>query len=380
MGIKHVAIFVALLIFVASASTQEYSIRANRGLNLRAAPSLNAEIAGTVSSGDILLVVGHTGEWLKINRGGRGVWLADWVNFSRVEQSPSRAGTAPADVDNCCFVDRQCASDQEWTDGYWAYQQGQCAAPAQTPAETSAQPAASETGVVDNCCFTGWQCNSDQEWVNGYWAYQNNQCDAPPSASRGSAGNADSCCQLGWNCAFDFDYIMGRWWYAGNGGECNQPLQELVDGVIIEGSAAFISENRRAMQMLKSRAPQWHAYTTNIIRKIRESQSKPGYGTLQKSFNLPIWRSVDYAAAIIVHETCHVHRAYAGVHTTEIENTAEEAICDQVAIEAIQQFSPGTYYPRGRINDFLSLGLNWDIGPSVQRELDRARHIYAQAN
>ena len=27
------------------------------------------------------------------------------------------AGSA-SDIDNCCFVDRQCHSDQEWVDGY----------------------------------------------------------------------------------------------------------------------------------------------------------------------------------------------------------------------------------------------------------------------
>jgi len=34
-------------------------------------------------------------------------------------------------VDNCCFVDRHCQSDQDWDDGYWAFQNGLCAAPGQ---------------------------------------------------------------------------------------------------------------------------------------------------------------------------------------------------------------------------------------------------------
>ncbi len=32
------------------------------------------------------------------------------------------AGTVSA-IDNCCFVDRQCHSDQDWVNGYWAFQQ-----------------------------------------------------------------------------------------------------------------------------------------------------------------------------------------------------------------------------------------------------------------
>ncbi len=284
---------------------------------------------------------------------------------------------AAAQVDNCCFVDRQCYSDQEWTDGYFAFQNGQCAAPAQIQPSQPQQPAA-ESDVIDNCCFAGWVCQSDQEWVNGYLAYQNGQCTGPP----GSHSGVDSCCSLGWNCTFEFDFIMGRWWYEDNNGTCNQPIQEIVDGVIIEGSPEFIAQYKAAMHVLKTRAPEWHAYTTNIIRKIRETFGKVGPGALAKSFNVPVWHTVNYAAAIIVHETCHVHRHYSRFYGTtrpEIEHIAEEPICDQVAIEALQKFSPDTAsaYTRGRINWFLNLGTGYDIGPSVQIEWERARNIYS---
>ena len=46
-------------------------------------------------------------------------------------------------VDNCCFVDRQCNSDQDWVHGYWAYQNNQCAAPSPNQSDSSQQPAAS---------------------------------------------------------------------------------------------------------------------------------------------------------------------------------------------------------------------------------------------
>ena len=47
---------------------------------------------------------------------------------------------ASAQIDNCCFVDRQCGSNQEWINGYHAYQNGQCAVPAPSgqPANSSA--------------------------------------------------------------------------------------------------------------------------------------------------------------------------------------------------------------------------------------------------
>lgn len=375
MNTKHFLSLIAIFLLAAIASAQGYSIRANRGLNLRAAPSLNADIAATVRSGAVLQVAGHVGKWLKIAQAGEHVWLADWVNFSRVDETPAQTDASTA-VNNCCFVDRACQSDQEWTEGYWAFQNNECPAPAGSQAGSAASVSSAETSAINNCCFSGWRCNNDQEWTNGYHAYQNNQCAGSPNVQHGTV---DSCCALGWNCAFEFDYIMGRWWFEGNNGQCNQPIQEVVDGVIIEGSRAFIAQHKSAMTLLKNRAPEWHAYTTNIIRKIRESRAKPGYGTLHKSFNLPIWHSVAYAAAIIIHETCHVQRSFAGVHTHEYENIAEEPICDQVAIEALRKFSPGTAYPRGRIDAYYAQGHTWDFAPSVQREWQRARQIYAQS-
>ncbi len=357
---------------------QSYHIRVTHNSNLRATYSLEGAIIETAPAGATLYVVGKVNRWLKISRNGNEVWMADWIDYSRVENSdqPSSQMSAATAIDNCCFVDRQCQSDQDWTDGYWAFQNGQCAAPAQSQSGTSTQPASKVAGPIDNCCFAGWQCNTDLEWANGYYAYRDNQCGAAPSAT----SNVDSCCQLGWNCTFEFDFIMGRWVYTDNAGQCNLPRQELVDGIIIEGSDVFIAEYKQALHLLKTRAPEWHAYTINIILKIRETFGRTGPGTLHKSFNLTPYYDANSAAAIVVHETCHVHRSFAGVHTTEIENIAEEAICDQVAIEALQQFSPGTPYPRSRINEFLSLGLNWDIGPSVQREWDRARRIFSQTS
>ncbi len=119
MKTKCIAILIAFCLLVAHASAQEYSVRANRGLNLRAAPSLNAVIADTVRSGTILQVVGKLNRWLKINLNGREVWLADWVDYSRVDSSePTESQQPAAQIDNCCGIDRQCQTDQEWIDGY----------------------------------------------------------------------------------------------------------------------------------------------------------------------------------------------------------------------------------------------------------------------
>ena len=412
------------------ATAQDYQIRTDHYTNLRASYSLSATIVETVPTGTTLHVVGRTNRWLQINRNGINVWMADWVGHTRIDsggQTSTQTGTTEQ-IDNCCFVDRQCTSDREWTDGYWAYQHGQCSAPAQSqsgtttqtgttaqidnccyvdrqcntdqewihgywayqsnqcsaPAQsqsgTSTQPATNEADPINNCCFTGWLCNSDQQWTDGYWAFQSNQCDVPPG-SRTRTGNVDSCCQLGWNCTIDEDQIHAKWTYADNNGQCNVPLQESVDGVIIEGSQAFIARMKEGLNLVKRTSPEWYAYSIDVLVKIRETFGSVGSGTLGRTFNLePFFISYDisYIAAVIVHENCHIQRWRSLVVLEENEDLAEEAVCDTVAINALKAIAPGSPYPRGRIDDFLGLGLDYDVNAGAHREWERARHILAQ--
>ncbi len=130
-------IFVFLLCGVAAAQ-DEYYIRTNARINLRATYDLEAEKVETVEIGTILQVVGRFNRWLKIERDGQTVWMADWVHYTRVddgsqEQISIQESPDPGSnqvVDNCCFVDRQCATEQEWAAGYLAFQNQQCVAPA----------------------------------------------------------------------------------------------------------------------------------------------------------------------------------------------------------------------------------------------------------
>ena len=249
MRARCFVLIVAGFVLSVVSSAQEYSIRANRGLNLRAAPSLTADIADTVTSGTIMQVVGKSGSWLKINRSGNEVWLADWVNYSRVEGSePTGAQQPAASIDNCCFVDRLCQRDQEWVDGYWAYQNGHCAAPAQPQPVTPAQPVASAPANVDNCCFVDRQCLSDQEWVDGYWAYQNGQCGAPAQPQAATTvvdwpPTGGNCCSVNWHCRFDEERVQG--FMAFQLFKCADPTQTsaiTLTGPVprIEGSDRFV--------------------------------------------------------------------------------------------------------------------------------------------
>lgn len=126
-------------------------------------------------------------------------------------------------IDNCCFVDRQCMTDEEWVNGYWAFQNSQCAAPSQQQQSSSSQsqpqPQPAPSDEIDNCCFVDRQCMTESEWVDGYNAFQNNQC-AVPSQQRqstaastrrqtGASQDVDNCCFIGWQCSTDGEWTSG---------------------------------------------------------------------------------------------------------------------------------------------------------------------------
>ncbi len=372
------ATLATLFILYSFAAAQDYCIRANRGLNLREAASLRSNVAGTVFSGETLLVTGESNSWLRISRNSREVWLANWVNYSRLDDCGGTApqpatGAAAAETDNCCFVDRQCHTDQEWIDGYWAYQNNECQAPAQSQTPGSSQPVSVGPAPIDNCCFVDRQCHSDMDWINGYHAYQNNQCAAPgqtaaisqpdggvilraasgivigytgghsrlPSTSytrRPALGETISfvnCCELTWQCNSDQDWAEG--YQAFQNSSCALP------GLIsIVGDADFVAQFERALDLLRTRLPHRYHYVLDGMDKIEELDGV-GTGILatQRIFKVrrdghlgvPSSPREELMASVLAHEACHVHRHNAGYR---IRNRCdregfnrEEAACEE---------------------------------------------------
>ena len=91
------------------------------------------------------------------------------------------------EIDNCCFINRHCQTGQDWVDGYWAYQNNEC--PAQSPVDQQSPSAGDNqqsASDIDNCCFINRHCQTDQDWTDGYWAYQRNECPASASAHTGN--------------------------------------------------------------------------------------------------------------------------------------------------------------------------------------------------
>ncbi|MCY4538646.1 MAG: SH3 domain-containing protein [Chloroflexi bacterium] len=373
MKAKLLTTIIAVLLLCSLASAQGYDIRATGRNNLRAAPSLDGAFLETVPSGTVLHVVGRSGRWLQISRNGNEVWMADWVGYSRVEggepTASQPASNVPAQVDNCCFVDRQCNTEQDWTDGYWAFQNGQCAAPAQS--QTPAQPASSSPAQVNNCCFVDRQCSTDAEWTDGYYAYQNGQCPASsvtqpgvaapivesinvwtPNMTEGvkqflanpSRDPFNNCCYMHHNtCHSEEDWQRGAAQYQNR--ECVHPaplwtLPTVVSHETPVGGARFTDLVNAALDLMRNHAPEWLKYLQ--VSGVRRIELLPGYRTAgffnqqwltglgywSEQQNDPNWTPdfnyiLSYANGI-THEACHAikQRVY-----TQTAGWANEVPC-----------------------------------------------------
>ncbi len=322
MRAKCLAILFAGFVLCALSYAQDYSIRANRGLNLRAEPSLNADIAGTVTTGTVLQVVGQQGGWLQINRNRGVVWLANWVNFSRLDSSEPAGSQQPtSQVNNCCFVDRQCQSDQEWIAGYWAYQNNQCAAPGQSQPATQTQPVANSFAPVDNCCGIDRQCSSDQEWTDGYWAFQNGQCAAPAQRAISVPATGGNCCSLGWQCYDEDERAHGYWAYQIN--QCAglpQTSAVTLTGPVprIEGSSRFVSHITATLKFMKSVSPDWYNYVITGADSIVEVPV-PGW-ELKAECTEPVYDPVTQITSVTCLSDVCTARAYARDRKVTLES------------------------------------------------------------
>ena len=274
MKIKLFAVMLAVFAVCSAASAQNYTIRVDNNTNLRSCAATNCDVVDTAPAGAILHVTGQLNRWLRVSRIGIELWMADWVNYTRVENSEQPqtssppASSAPANIDNCCFVDRQCHTDEEWTSGYWAYQNNQCAAPATSPIDT-----------------------------------------AP----------------------------------AGNGSE-----------IIIEGSPDWKRRVNEALNQIRTRAPQWHAYVTSATNRIIElfwgdSEHYPCPGmacvdlavkTVHISKFAVFSTFEDYQnqifklAGILVHEACHVYQYEEGI-INYLTVERREVTCHLVELTAL---------------------------------------------
>lgn len=319
----RVAVAALYVVLVCGAAfAQEYHIRVSQNTNLRASDSLESVVLASARAGTILEVVGRQERWLRVEHDGRQYWMARWVNHTRVGEPQATPEPVPAAakvvvVDNCCFVNRQCATNQDWEAGYWAYQWNEC--PLSQPAIPGTTPVSPPAGqAVDNCCFVNRQCATEQEWVDGYHAFQyDSSCqNRPPAAQSGAQASGRFTCQA--------------------------PSHSHPVGIF--GHSEFKNKLGCALDLLKRKGGRWYGYVVSALKSIQ-----PKGGTLITVYSHSrevFWgtdgwsyRSSDYVSlgAIMAHEACHV---YYKESSSQVE---EEIACTRVELQALDALgkSPG---------------------------------------
>ena len=90
MKIRLLTVILAVFAFCSVASAQAYFIRVEGRNNLRSCAGFGCRVVETAPVGTVLEVVGEYNRWLKINRNGEEVWMANWIDYSRVDPSQSK--------------------------------------------------------------------------------------------------------------------------------------------------------------------------------------------------------------------------------------------------------------------------------------------------
>lgn len=281
-------------------TAQTYRIRANRGLNLRADSSLQSRVVDTVRSGEILQVVGSANSWLKIDRDGMTAWLADWTDYSRVDEpahsSAQLTQPSSAPIDNCCFVDRQCSSEQEWTNGFFVFQNGECPVPPQLTISAPSAPASSPIAVGGRPQPLRPESVILQlPWSATDW-------------SRVNAPGVNNCCEAGWDCENGAEWQRGFHLYEAS--HCHH------SALTLQGSENFRAAANRALEGLRVEAPHWYNYIIRGLWGIEQVPPDAGSGihpqtrTYVQAWagNEPMddWSFYDFLGGM-AHEACHIH-------------------------------------------------------------------------
>ncbi len=323
-------------------SAQSYQIRVTNNTNLRASYSLDSTVLSSARAGETLQVLGQHNRWLQVSRDSRSYWMAGWVAHSRVEGQQIRPAT---DIDNCCQVNRQCATNQDWVDGYHAFLRKECPVGQSSASVPSTQPVPAAPAAVDNCCYLGWECQTNAQWSNGYQAYQSNQCAAPAQTSSAPGpipAGVDNCCYVNQQCVTDEDWARG--WAAYKHYQCRTDVP-----VAIEGGPIFREQILESFLMLQRAAPYWYDYTIRALDKVVQtfSYADTYVNTATRVFYLDYgehWpqaytrqEHLVFTASILVHEACHVHRYEAGL---EAVGLVGEKACTERQLEAHVAMDP----------------------------------------
>ena len=92
---RTMLIFALLLLWTAPLLAQveydpaDYRIRVNATVNLRGGPGTGYEIVRTIQAGTELQVVAETERWFSVIHEGQQLWMANWLDYTRLEPTPT---------------------------------------------------------------------------------------------------------------------------------------------------------------------------------------------------------------------------------------------------------------------------------------------------
>ena len=371
-------------------------------------------------------------------------WRAGWHAFQNGQcaapaQSQTQTAAQPppntgaTNIDNCCFVDRQCQTDQQWRAGWHAFQNGQCAAPAQSQPSMGPVAGVTEplliglppTTQISNCCNLDRECHTEEDWAAGWSAYKNDECawelvKYKPPGSQPLLG-IDNCCNApGWFCLSDQNFRKGFMAYQANnhcpthlvsrfmGYELHPVTENCCDlpgrdcqtdadwqrgysdflhfrceidvpliqhsPIRIEGNRDFVASWKASLSLLKAQAPRSYDYAITGLHAIREHPDVDGDPTQTtciaacedgktaycESPTTEIYISrvfIMFQAQVIVHEACHCQRDEKGYDHDKTPGWETELPCYKAEADLMKELDPGN-----------SLGLPWENWRNLARQ------------
>ena len=144
-------------------------------VNLRAGPGTDYPQVDSVSANTELEAIGKSGDWYVIRRDAREVYVADWVTYDTplpVSSDGRGTGNQQTEKNNCCFIGRQCNTDDEWVQGYYNYKNNECDQSSQPTSASS--PSTSQSSQPSYSCDCSKGCDYMSSCEEAY--FQLNEC------------------------------------------------------------------------------------------------------------------------------------------------------------------------------------------------------------
>ncbi len=233
----------------------------------------------------------------------------------------------PDDTDNCCDLDRECHTEEEWKAGWLAFERLECW-DAYFNWKRTPDPAYMPPAGSTNCCDApGWLCLNDDHIRAGedaFVAYShcNPNIKAAYLPTLVYHDATDNCCRLGRDCQTNADWERGYSDFLHFRCEFYVPLVQSLP-VHLVGSEKFQASHLTAFSLLKARSPYYYDYAVRGIGKIvsapieawGEAHCGPErlmLSSVPDDLRAHFWTTIVGLASLVVHEACHCHQEMAG--------------------------------------------------------------------